>query len=170
MEKNDFFIKSAELEYRISNKEISNYFIEEYDNNETPSVFYLNLRYKDEIYLPVTLFKKDLTPLQIIVKYLKENLNKTNRQIALLLNRDPKTTWATYKSIEKKKTIIPEESQILIPINIFTDRRLSILESLVWFLKNLDMKYSEVARLLNRDQRTIWTVCSRAKDKLGKNE
>jgi len=71
---------------------------------------------------------------------LKENLNKTNKQISLLLKRDPKTTWITYKSVEKTKPLSIKETKTQIPLSIFEDRRLSILEALVHFLKNLDMK------------------------------
>ncbi|KYK27384.1 hypothetical protein AYK26_03940 [Euryarchaeota archaeon SM23-78] len=174
MEKPDFFINSTNLEYSISEQRISNQFKTEDSISETPSVFYLNLKYEDEIYLPVTLFKNRLTPLQIIVKYLKENLHKTNKQIALLLNRDPKTIWVTYRSVQKKKAFVFEETDIQVdiqvPLSIFRDRRLSILEALVHYLKNLEMKYSEIARILNKDQRTVWTVHSRAKKKFEKNK
>lgn len=173
MGKKDFFVRESDLEYNLSNQKISNYFDQEYETSEVPSVFYLNLKYEDETYLSITIFQNKLTPLQIIVKYLKENLCKTNKQIALLLNRDPKTTWTTYKSIEKKKPLLLKETkevQVQVPLSIFKDRRLSILEALAHFLKNFDMKYSEIARLLNKDQRTIWTVYSRAKKKLEKDK
>jgi hypothetical protein len=42
------------------------------------------------------------------------------------------------------------------------------MESVVFYMKNtLDMKYSEIAIELNRDQRTIWTVYNRAVKKKG---
>ena len=170
MEEKEFYISKDKLDYSLSGYNSSDYFMQDYEINELPSVFYLNLKYEDEIYLPVTLFQNKLTPLQIIVKYLKENLNKTNKQISLLLKRDPKTTWITYKPVEKSKSLSIKETKTQIPLSIFEDRRLSILEALVCFLKNLDMKYSEIARLLNKDQRTIWTVHSRAKKKLGKDK
>jgi len=170
MEKKDFFISGSDIEYNISKHEISNRFDEIHEISETPSVFYLNIKYEDEIYLPVTIFQNKLTPLQIIVKYLRENLNKTNKQVSLLLNRSPKTTWLTYKAIEKKKRLVVRETQLQIPLGIFRDRTLSTLETLVHFLNGLEMKYSEISRLLNKDQRTIWTVHSRAKKKLNQDE
>jgi len=169
MENSEFFISRNKLEYythNTSDQKISNYFNEEYDTTEIPSVFYLNIKYDDEIYIPAPLFRNKLSPLQILVKYLRENLSKTNKQIALLLNRDPRTTWVTYNSVKKKKTLPAYEEGVQIPLSIFRNRKLSILEALVHFLRNLDMKYSEIARLLNKDQRTIWTVYSRAKNKL----
>jgi len=173
MENPEFFISRNKLEYNIAGiagQKALDYSDEEYGPCEVVSVFYLNLKYEDEIYIPVALFQNKLTPLQIIVKYLKENLSKTNKQIALLLNRDPKTTWITYKSVKKKKPLLAKEAGIQIPLSIFRNRKLSTLEALVRFLKNLDIKYSEIARLLNKDQRTIWTVYSRAKKKLGKDK
>ena len=168
MEKQGFFVSRDKLVYGISGQAVSNQFEEKYDAIEIPTVFYLNLKYEDEIYLPVSLFQTQLSPLQAIVKFLKENLEKTNKQIALLLNRDPKTIWITYRAVEKKKSFQLKESEIQIPLSIFKDRKLSVLEALVSFLKEQDLKYSEIASLLNRDQRTVWTVHTRAKKKLGK--
>lgn len=56
-----------------------------------------------------------------------------------------------------------------IPSHIFKDRNLSVLESIVVFLKdNLNFNYSQIAKLLNRDDRTIWTVYNRSKKKIKK--
>ena len=52
--------------------------------------------------------------------------------------------------------------------SIFRDRKLSILEVLVEYLKDKkELSYHEIAVLLNRDDRTIWTVYSRVKKKRG---
>ena len=62
--------------------------------------------------------------------------------------------------IEKK------ESEILIPISIFVDRSLSVLEVIVEYLKeNLHLTYHQIALLTNRDDRTIWTVYNRSQKK-----
>ncbi len=64
------------------------------------------------------------------------------------------------------KTKKKESEFIDIPIAILQDRNVAILESVAEYLHSeKSMKYSEIARLLNRDQRTIWTVCNRAKKK-----
>ncbi len=56
---------------------------------------------------------------------------------------------------------------VSIPSDIFKNRDLAVLESLVKYLKeDKDFSYAEIADLLNRDDRTIWTVYSRAKKKL----
>ena len=52
---------------------------------------------------------------------------------------------------------------INIPCNVLRDRTLKVLEVLVEFLKDeKGMNYREIGGLLNRDERTIWTVYSRA--------
>ena len=62
-----------------------------------------------------------------------------------------------------------ERTSIVIPSSIFQDRELSVLEAMVeYFKEKKGMKYSEIARLLNRDDRTIWTSYKRAKEKRGK--
>ncbi|MBI2128672.1 hypothetical protein HYU07_00385 [Candidatus Woesearchaeota archaeon] len=66
------------------------------------------------------------------------------------------------------KTIKTEErmSKVGIPVSILKDRKLSALEAISEYLKEtLNMNYHEIAVLMNRDDRTIWTVYSRAKKK-----
>ncbi len=53
-----------------------------------------------------------------------------------------------------------------VPSFIFKDRSLSVLESMVEYLKDVKkFSYHEIALMLNRDDRTIWTVYHRVKDK-----
>jgi len=60
-----------------------------------------------------------------------------------------------------------DERYINIPSFIFRDRELAALEAIVIYLKDSHgMTYAQIARLLNRDQRTIWTTYTRAKKKL----
>lgn len=59
---------------------------------------------------------------------------------------------------------------ISIPTAIFHNRGLSSLEAVSVYLKEKKgLRYSEIAKLLNRDDRTIWTSYKRAKAKR-KNE
>lgn len=60
-----------------------------------------------------------------------------------------------------------EKSKVLsIPTALFRDRNLSVLEIMVEYLKDKkNMRYSQIAELLNRDDRTIWTSYKRAKEK-----
>ena len=57
-----------------------------------------------------------------------------------------------------------------IPSFIFKDRRLSVLEAIVEYLKDeKKLTFHQIAVILNRDDRTIWTCYSRAKKKRKNN-
>lgn len=119
-----------------------------------------------EILIPVSAFEaKNLSALEVICKYLKEELELSYIKIALLLNRDSRTIWTTCNNaVKKKKERLPvKDSNFFIPISIFKNRKFSILEAIVSYLKNkFDLRYSEISILLNRDERNIWTVYNRA--------
>lgn len=54
-----------------------------------------------------------------------------------------------------------------IPIDIFKDRAFAPLERMTAHLKeSANLSFHEIAVLLNRDDRTIWTSYSRAQKKL----
>lgn len=62
----------------------------------------------------------------------------------------------------KPKQAIPNH----IPITLFSDRTLSVLEHVITYLKEQHkLRYKEIAMMLNRDQRTVWTTYQRAKKK-----
>ena len=99
---------------------------------------------------------------------MKENLGMSYSEIAEKLNRNEITIRTSYKKAkEKQEEIIKvKKTDILLPISIFKDRRLTTLELIIIYLKEKGMKYSEIAELLDRDQRNIWTIYSRARKKL----
>lgn len=119
--------------------------------------------------LPISIFNnKELSALETITKYLKENQNLRYIDIAKLLNRDQRTIWVTYNNSKKKRqdSLNVEQSEYIVPLSIFSDRNLSILENLVSYLKdNYNLRYVEIASLLNRDERNIWGVYNKAKKK-----
>ncbi len=116
-----------------------------------------------ELSIPLTIFSNKLGALETITKYLKENLKLNYNEIAEILNRNQKTIWTSYKkALEKQKSIIKiEKTTIFIPTKILKNRNLTILESIIVYLKEKGLKYSEISKLLNRDQRNIWTIYSR---------
>jgi hypothetical protein len=64
-----------------------------------------------------------------------------------------------------------EDRVVTIPSSIFRDRHRAPLESISEYLKDkLGMSYHEIAVLLNRDDRTIWTCYNRAKKKQAEQE
>ena len=66
-----------------------------------------------------------------------------------------------------KKVVLPKN--IFLPPSIFQDRSLSVLESITEYLKDSkNFSYHEIAEIMNRDDRTIWTCYNRAKKKRSK--
>ena len=124
------------------------------------------------ILLPLDIFTNGASGLESISKYLKDIQGLRYCEIASLINRDSRTIWGACKSAnEKSPDAICGDSSIKVPISIFEDRSLSVLEALAEYLKEiLNLRYCKIASLLNKDQRTIWTVYKRAKKKRKLNE
>ena len=133
----------------------------------------LKVEVKEEIKVPISVFKNDyLSALETIVKYLRENLLLSFKQIASLTNRNPVALAVSYRNAKKKledKFVVEEISPYFIPVSILKDRNLSVLENIVSYLKDtFGLAYHKIAVLLNRNDRTIWTVYQRARKKHGK--
>ena len=139
------------------------------DNNE---INHLLQRKKQYITVPATIFNNKLSPLETLVLYIhiQHNLNQT--EISNLLNRDHTTIWTTLSNALRKikkdnfKEFIKKIHKVnLIPINIFSNRKLSILENVATYLKK-ELNYHQIAFLTGKNDRTIWTVIHRAKQKI----
>lgn len=137
----------------------------------------LKLRYPDiaildylarEVLIPCSIFSRKISSLETIVKYLVENRGFNLSRIADLLNRSSKTIWQAYNSAAKKHPpkFLVEESMYFFPLGILRARKLSVLESIVVYLRDeLGLSNKEIADLLKRSSKTIWTCYSRAKKK-----
>ena len=130
----------------------------------------LKAEVKEEIRVPISVFNNDkLSGLETIVKYLRENLLLSFKQIAFLTNRNNIALAVSYRNARNKlseKFVVTEISPYSIPVSILQDRNLSVLENIVSYLKdNFGLAYHKIALLLNRDDRTIWTVYQRARKK-----
>ena len=133
----------------------------------------LRVEVKEEIKIPISVFNNEkLSSLETIVKYLRENLLLSFKQIASLTNRNNVALAVSYRNAKKKleaKFVVEEISPYSLPVTILQDRKLSVLENIVSYLKDtFGLAYHKIALLLNRDDRTIWTVYQRAKKKHGK--
>ena len=118
--------------------------------------------------VPLSIFQNQkLSSLETITKYLKENKKLNYKQIANSLNRNYGSIAVTYRTAKKKFSVeLKTTGKKSIPLNIFSDKKLSVLENIVFYLKNkYHMKYSEIADVLCKNQRTIWTVHKRAENK-----
>ena len=128
---------------------------------------FLKVPVKEEVNVPISVFKNDyLGSLENIVKYLRENLLLSFKQIGALTNRNQIALAVTYRNAKKKmeaKFVVEEISPYSIPVSILQNRKLSVLENIVSYLKDtFGLTYHNIAVLLNRDDRTIWTVYQRA--------
>jgi len=66
----------------------------------------------------------------------------------------------------ESRFVVEEISPYSIPVSILQDRNISVLENIAVYLKDtFGLTYHNIAVLLNRDDRTIWTVYQRAKKK-----
>jgi len=126
---------------------------------------------KDSL-IPTSIFSEKLSTLETVVKYLKENNGLKNKKIAELVGRDSKSVWQAYNSSKKKQAekIIVSDIKHTFPISILKNKQLSVLENVVAYLKEQGLQNKEISELIKRDQRTIWTVLNRAKNKRGGNE
>ncbi|MDP2749513.1 MAG: sigma factor-like helix-turn-helix DNA-binding protein [Nanoarchaeota archaeon] len=96
-----------------------------------------------------------------IIKTLKEK--SKDELITLFIKHLKEEHHATDKEVND---LISKE-EILIPIKIFDNEKLSSLESIVKYLKeNRNLKFSKIAKMLNRDDRSIWTTYHNASKKL----
>ena len=130
------------------------------------------LKQKKEIkkdFIPISVFNnKILAPLETVVKYLREDLIYTYSKTAFLLNRKPGPIGVTYRNSKKKlpSRLDVSSTENSIPISIFKDSKMTIFETIVVYLKDTsELKFKNIAELLNRNYRTIWTVYKRAKKK-----
>jgi hypothetical protein len=121
--------------------------------------------------IPVSIITSELGILESVVKFLRETKKLRFSEIGLLLKRNPIAINATYRNSMKKFPIeftkyFLAESEYDIPVNVLQDRTLAPLESVVLYLKDEKMlRFARIAELLKRDQRTIWTVYKRGKQK-----
>ncbi|MFH2021249.1 MAG: hypothetical protein ABIJ34_07555 [archaeon] len=130
--------------------------------NLSPEDVVLALAKRKSETIPLSAFSNPLSTLEIVVKYLKENQEKSYHEIAVILNRNDRTVWCTYnnsrKKLDKPLSIHPSVS---VPISIFASRDKSVLESLALYLKGLGYSYQKIATALDRNYQTIYTVCRR---------
>jgi hypothetical protein len=68
--------------------------------------------------------------------------------------------------VNKKRTLSEGSIDVSIPVSVLSDRSVATLESVVEYMKDtLGLTYHQIAILLKRDDRTIWTCYNRAKKK-----
>ncbi|MBN1275096.1 hypothetical protein JXA12_02290 [Candidatus Woesearchaeota archaeon] len=121
--------------------------------------------------IPITVFSDKLSPLETIVKYLKENEGLTATAIAALLNRSPSTITTTYANATQKHPhpFTATTTSLTIPLAVIKYRKLSTSEAIVMYLHHYEqLSFATIATHLHRDNRVIWTVHKRASTKTTK--
>ena len=149
----NFVLELIKKKYYLSSKKIK-VLIEEEEQNT----------------IPCSIFSRCLGISESIIKYLRENLHFSNKDISIILNKSQTNIAVTYKKTKEK---LPKKFSSLnfenkIPISIFETRRLTSFESVVLYLKEKENhSFHKIALILDRDDRTIWTTYTRAKTKNG---
>jgi hypothetical protein len=118
--------------------------------------------------IPISIFQnKSLSSLEAIVKYCKEELKLNYKEISTLLYRNNQPIAITYRNAKRKMPgALNTLSKEKLPLEIFKNTHLSVLENITQYLKETkSMSFHEIAAALKRDDRTIWTVYKRAKHK-----
>ena len=152
-------------------KEIKDYLNRTYNIAPTDVLGYLHKAETvvEKVVVPVSVFNDVVSPLEAIVKYLKEVKGLRLVEIARLTGRDQRAIGVTYRAAVKK---MPEQygvvkSAYAIPAEVLSDKTLTVSEHVVKTLKdNYNLTYSEVATLIKRDDRTVWTLYHRALERV----
>lgn len=114
--------------------------------------------------VPISIFQTKLHPLEAITRYLKKQ-NKKNKEIAELLNKKPSAISRAYKNSKNKKFAV-KKTKFYVPLSEFRKPKLSILETVVNYMRNKNLKFTDIAKLLDRNPKTVWTIYQRARKKM----
>lgn len=119
--------------------------------------------------VPVSLFAETpLSALEVITRYLHDIRKLKFSEMEKILGRDQRVLSTTYRNAKKKfpSELKSSSSNYYVPCYLLQNKRWSVLENIVLYLKQAyHLSNSEIATLLNKDPRTIWTVLDRIKKK-----
>lgn len=123
---------------------------------------------KHEDTIPATAFDSKLTPFESAARYLEQN-GKSITQIAATLGRPPSVIMRTLSHSKRKQAVLVyADTEYSVPATLFSDKTLSFSENLCTYLqKRYTLSNAAIAKLVGLDQRTVWTVLSRAAKKRG---
>ncbi len=110
--------------------------------------------------LPISVFKHGLSGLETVCVYLKQEGLRFS-QIAEMLNRSPVTVRLSYRNGKQKfkGDLDVSDKEIMIPVELFKERKRSVLRHVVAYLKDeKNISIKEIAVLLNRDYKTVWSA------------
>lgn len=111
--------------------------------------------------VPATALKTGLSPLRSVVTYLCQEGMRLG-DVAKTLHRSYRAVWGA----RCDERVEAEETEHYLPLSIFSEKH-SVLEAAVQHLRKQGLRFSEIARLLGKDPRTVWTAWNRARQKDG---
>ena len=124
---------------------------------------------QNDIQIPISIFLNKAGPLESLVKYLKDEKKLSIKSISDRLNRNVQTIWTTFRNIKNKKLLFEDKGE-KVPLHIFSKNENSILESLVFYLKETSkLRFCEISKILKRDTRTVWIYYHRYTAKKNRN-
>lgn len=155
-------------------EEVLEFLAKKYGISSRDTLHFIRTKQKDALRrmywnIPVSLFSAtSLSSLEAIAVYLHDNTGLSFAEMSKILGRHAAALHASYAVAKKKfpSQIIISETEYFIPCALLKERRYSVLETIVSYLKKeYHIKNKEISKLLNKDPRTIWTVLQRAAKK-----
>ena len=120
---------------------------------------------ESELQIPLSIFSTKISPATALVKYLKQEKGLTYAEISELINRDQRTVWTLCNKYKGKISFVINKKYLL-PVNIFQNRHLSVLENIVsYIVSKYNLNPKQISVLLNKNISTIYSVISRIKTK-----
>jgi hypothetical protein len=116
---------------------------------------------------------RSLSCAESLVEYLWIEHHLQPSEIGHHLGMDRRNVWTMMERSSRKRCLPLQKTDavdnIFIPLDIFTHRDRSILETLIHYLRSeLSLTNHQIARLLDRSDKTVWAVCSRFQEGGGK--
>lgn len=125
------------------------------------------------VLVPSSIFcERTLSFSEALVEYLWIEYRMKPSEIGRRLSMDRRNVWTIMERGSRKRAASKRDAtipgHIFIPVDIFADRRFSVLETMTAYLKEeVLMDTKTIAVLLNRSITTIWTSYNRMKKKRG---
>lgn len=117
--------------------------------------------------IPLSIFNPHLGALESIVKYMRDELSLDYASIARILNRNEGPIGVTYRRAKAKHDgTLDMTSADHIPFGIFSNKKLSVFENIAYYLAKQGRDWHDIAMILHRNDKTVWTVLDRAKRKM----
>ncbi len=159
LDKNPLFLEGYELFHKLSQE----------TGIGLEKLFLVAAHHQKEL-IPISAFdNKELSCLETVCVYLKEEEGLGFTEIGKKIGRSHKTIWATYAKAKgkRKEKLSIRESKLHIPLTAFSNRKLSPLESLAYYLHTSNgLRFSKIGKLLHRSPQNVWAAYTKAQRKL----